>query len=314
MERIDLEQKGRKRSHTTCVSGVEMNRNRGFTLIELLVVIAIIAILAAIIFPVFSQVRASAYRGSDLSNMNAIRSALQLYRQDQGGYPPSLLGYVTTYSGDSPSVGDIIPANQVVGALYPKRIDSLTTLQPAYDRIPAGGTYTSITQAVWPNKAPGGGSLYPNAPQKYGPTDVNNLGNSFVLSCNNPNNGNPADVTDVTNYYYTISGYDVATVPNETGGGQRIELHYAPFWSIYTVATDPCHPLSSETGNALDDVRQLGYSDPPETTVVTWDSFFRDYSGGTLTEDKKDIVLFLGGSARPYDSVLVDTMSWKVGP
>ena len=80
------------------------------------------------------------------------------------------------------------------------------------------------------------------------------------------------------------------------------------------MATDPCHPLSSEMGNALDDVRQLGYSDPPETTVVTWDSFFRDYSGGTLTEDKKDIVLFLGGSARPYDSVLVDTMSWKVGP
>ena len=47
-----------------------MQRRKGFTLIELLVVIAIIAILAAILFPVFAQARESARATSCLSNTN----------------------------------------------------------------------------------------------------------------------------------------------------------------------------------------------------------------------------------------------------
>src|SRR5580700_9011458 len=93
-----------------------MKLNKGFTLIELLVVIAIIAILAAIIFPVYSRVKDSAYRSSDMANMNSIRTALQMYRADQGGYPPALLGYATGYSNFAPSAADIVPANLVAGA------------------------------------------------------------------------------------------------------------------------------------------------------------------------------------------------------
>jgi prepilin-type N-terminal cleavage/methylation domain-containing protein len=282
-----------------------MKTNKAFTLIELLVVIAIIAILAGITFPVFARVKDSAYRSSDLSNMNAIRTALQLYRQDQGGYPPALLGYVTQYNGGpNPVGGDMIPANQVVGALYPKRIDSLQTLRPAYVRPSGGPLELNFTTAVWPNKQDTGKL----SDQKYGPTDGN------VVRCFNPHDGTTP--YGVSNNYYTISGYDVAIVPNETGGGSRAEIHYSPFWSAYTVAdnSDPCNPTAMQMGNAADDTRQLGYADPPETTVVTWDSYFRDYSGGTLQEIKRDIVLFLGGSARPYDSVLVNNLSWKVGP
>ena len=47
-------------------------RRRGFTLIELLVVIAIIAILAAILFPVFAKARAKARQASCLSNVKQI--------------------------------------------------------------------------------------------------------------------------------------------------------------------------------------------------------------------------------------------------
>src|SRR5437773_12126236 len=59
-----------------------MNRKRGFTLIELLVVIAIIAILAAILFPVFAQAREQARKTSCASNLKQIALALQMYQQD----------------------------------------------------------------------------------------------------------------------------------------------------------------------------------------------------------------------------------------
>ncbi len=57
-------------------------RKRGFTLIELLVVIAIIAILAAILFPVFQSVRENARRTACLSNMKQIGTAITIYSQD----------------------------------------------------------------------------------------------------------------------------------------------------------------------------------------------------------------------------------------
>ncbi len=55
---------------------------RGFTLIELLVVIAIIAILAAILFPVFAQAKAAAKKTQDLSNFKQIATAIVLYAND----------------------------------------------------------------------------------------------------------------------------------------------------------------------------------------------------------------------------------------
>jgi prepilin-type N-terminal cleavage/methylation domain-containing protein/prepilin-type processing-associated H-X9-DG protein len=69
---------------------------RAFTLIELLVVIAIIAMLAAILFPVFAQAREKARAISCLSNERQIGTALYMYVQD----------YDETYPQEHPSTGN----------------------------------------------------------------------------------------------------------------------------------------------------------------------------------------------------------------
>lgn len=59
-----------------------MLRKRGFTLIELLVVIAIIAILAAILFPVFARAREAARKTTCQSNLKQIATGMLMYAQD----------------------------------------------------------------------------------------------------------------------------------------------------------------------------------------------------------------------------------------
>lgn len=67
-----------------------LSPSRAFTLIELLVVIAIIAILAAILFPVFAQAKAAAKRTSDLSNIKQIGTSLVMYATDNDDLTPLL--------------------------------------------------------------------------------------------------------------------------------------------------------------------------------------------------------------------------------
>jgi prepilin-type N-terminal cleavage/methylation domain-containing protein/prepilin-type processing-associated H-X9-DG protein len=78
---------------------VLMARERGgFTLIELLVVIAIIAILAAILFPVFARARAKAKQASCESNMKQILLANMMYMTDYDGKPCP--GWTMNWTGD----------------------------------------------------------------------------------------------------------------------------------------------------------------------------------------------------------------------
>src|ERR1700733_14163574 len=68
-----------------------MNTKKGFTLIELLVVIAIIAILAAILFPVFAQAREKARQTSCASNLKQLGLAYVQYVQDYDELMPSAI-------------------------------------------------------------------------------------------------------------------------------------------------------------------------------------------------------------------------------
>jgi prepilin-type N-terminal cleavage/methylation domain-containing protein/prepilin-type processing-associated H-X9-DG protein len=79
-------------------------QNKGFTLIELLVVIAIIAILAAILFPVFAQARESARTISCTSNEKQISLSMLMYVQDYDERFP-----IHQYSLNLPSYTDLDP-------------------------------------------------------------------------------------------------------------------------------------------------------------------------------------------------------------
>lgn len=111
---------------------------RGFTLIELLVVIAIIAILAAILFPVFAQARESARRTSCLSNMRQLGTGVAMYTQDYDETTPTVYNgngscshaeYVEIYPylknlqilacPDGGSSGDTIPACALASGKLP---------------------------------------------------------------------------------------------------------------------------------------------------------------------------------------------------
>jgi len=73
-----------------------LNRTKGFTLIELLVVIAIIAILAAILFPIFVNAKDSSRRSVCLQAQRQLGMAIAMYADDNHGYYPWITRKATT--------------------------------------------------------------------------------------------------------------------------------------------------------------------------------------------------------------------------
>jgi prepilin-type N-terminal cleavage/methylation domain-containing protein len=147
-----------------------MNR-KGFTLIELLVVIAIIAILAAILFPVFAQARESARQTQCTNNQKQIATSVLMYVQDYdetfpmsayfGRNPQGQLALVAIYDVLAPYIKNV---DIFVCPSYRPGIDWPQRVQAAGSPAPALGTFRYV--GYIPNLGLFGENFCPVAPKR----------------------------------------------------------------------------------------------------------------------------------------------------
>jgi prepilin-type N-terminal cleavage/methylation domain-containing protein len=240
--------------------------NRGFTLIELLVVIAIIAILAAILFPVFAQVRESVRKSTCMTQMHDVYVAVQQYKVDNNKYPTTLYDYAelpggTFYVG----TGTPVPMNAAQARLLFKATGGRYMKDPALFTCPddASVSQTDVTPAV-----------YPVAP---GVTLSGQVPNALISP---PNPPMPA-------YFYKADDYDVGPRVDAQGNVVKVagvpvmDVHYSLSWTNITGAGDAPN--------------QLKYPDPPaDKTVLTWCTYHVATAHSNVIP-----VMMLSGTAKP---------------
>lgn len=147
-----------------------LSRKSGFTLIELLVVIAIIAILAAILFPIFAKAREKARQTNCLSNQRQIALAVSMWSQDNNElFPISSLFWSTTIGSTlSPKVLQCQdnPSSVANGYIFDNYLSSLAiahVTDASAQMITADGlTSTSLSASLGVNNIAGlAGDLVP---------------------------------------------------------------------------------------------------------------------------------------------------------
>ena len=83
-----------------------MKINRGFTLVEILIVVVILGILAAIVIPQFTNATSATKTSSLCTNLQRIRSQIEVYRTYHDDNPPSLSNFETQMTGKTDITGD----------------------------------------------------------------------------------------------------------------------------------------------------------------------------------------------------------------
>jgi prepilin-type N-terminal cleavage/methylation domain-containing protein len=138
------------------------SRPRAFTLIELLVVIAIIAILAAILFPVFAKAREKSIETKCISQLKQLGTALIMYAQDSDGrLPYAWHGYnldvpvqqqFSLVAALNPYIKQPVTASNIRDSVW-----YCTALPPALTRYPPGASraYAYIYRSYFAEGTPG---------------------------------------------------------------------------------------------------------------------------------------------------------------
>jgi prepilin-type N-terminal cleavage/methylation domain-containing protein len=231
---------------------------RGFTLIELLTVIAIIAVLAAILFPLAGTVREQARASDCMSKLHQLWVSASVYKQDEGAFPPALMGYAENPDGSYyAGTGTPVPADRIInGFLYGEQIRNIQVFQCPDNTV---RDKSQVTIAFFPPKP----ANWPS-PNYIGDVLANLCGTQTV-------NGQNLTVDCFTDgpymrqpkYYYKVNAYDIGPYIDPATGQPVPDVfvrHYSRDWTGVDGITD------------LPD--QLKYANPPDDktmlTYCTW--------------------------------------------
>jgi prepilin-type N-terminal cleavage/methylation domain-containing protein len=261
----------------------------GFTLVELLTVIAIIAILAAIIFPVFAQVRENTRRASCMSNMQKIYQAVKQYELDNRRYPDYLFG--PALAADGTPLAAAGPAGLTMDQVSTYLRATITSEMRNND--PQQALLIKNVQDAYRN------SIFPEyindlsvyrCPNNSLATTTADTSTQIVERLEKFNDGSYARVPRV---FYRYDSYDAN--PAIGPDGQQIpttfKARYSRVW--YPLLTRPDIDRLSADAQALYR-NQLVFSNPSNDTFITMCTYHASNS--------KIIQLWLNGQAKVLDT------------
>ncbi len=272
---------------------------QAFTLIELLVVIAIIAILTAILLPVFASVRENARQSTAISNLKQIQQSMAQFKLDNHKYPDVLFGY----SDGGPFKGALGRAGANTALYFPG-------LYPAYIKDPQ--VFTDPNNPIDDNAAPQ--STGPLTTYIIGPCSATNdatLGGTAGTNCSD----NGAAISTKRSFY-TMDAYDSGPIVtgtntvNETATGYVTRYQTAREGTACSGAGVPVGCDSTVTANS-DYNRQLRWQNPPADTVIACTSYH-------VKNADKVLILFESGTVKKMtgaDFAAMDNGNfWKIEP
>ncbi len=243
----------------------------GFTLIELLVVIAIIAILTAILLPVFASVREGSRQGVTISNMKDIQQKMEQFKLDNHKYPDVLFGYVVP--GSTMQTGLSMAQTAGTAATY------FPGLYPAY--IKDANEFTDPNNPLdtnTPAAQQGTGQLAVNLVAPCNPSNTNGDGLLNTTGSSGCTTANAGQVVPTTRNFYKLDAYDSG--PTVTGGNAvsgtflpRYQLAHEGTVCPSGVSPAPSYCDPSVSATDPDYKRQLRWQNPPADTVIALTSY-----------------------------------------
>lgn len=256
---------------------MKLNR-RAFTLIELLVVIAIIAILAAILFPVFAQAKLAAKKASDISNLKQVGTASYLY----GGDNDDQLGDVPVYNAETESY------------VFAARLQPYTKNRQIWKNPGSSYTPGSVNHALFDIQKALWGTSYaknPNDPCVF-------LGNSIYGNAGFPANQRWKDIYPETDYMMNpiMWGYRANGCPG--GGATGGYSHPGPNLTSGPTGGDGLNGIGAVTAEFTSVAKAIMLIDGP--THKNW--IFGDTLGPTVWGQNYKGMFTEGSNAVFFDS------------